>query len=172
MTMTDHTNLTCYDCTATYHYLGRDPRPGVCPDCGSSAVDPAGELLFERADSIEIATATPTTQSSIRVVTSDRSDRVIEFWFVLDDTADAAERTATCWRILVDDVTLNPDRVAGDSICPVDRLETMLAEAVPERFQATAVEVVAPHRMGGDVDADHGDDRGTDGFGSEDDNFW
>lgn len=168
--------ITCYDCTSDYHYLGTGLHEGVCPDCGSTAVDPAGELSFVRIDPLETATSDGAGCPAMCLIVSDASGREFEYWFVLkavsDTDADGEpinETCALCWKIRVGGIDLDSARVADEPICPIPRLAEFLAMEAPERFAASVVEPVTADQLGGRQTGDRRED--ADGFGNEDDNF-
>lgn len=191
--------ITCYDCGETYAYLGEEPHPGTCHHCGADAVDPAGELTYQRCDALEVATTTQTTTSTMRIVATDARDREFEYWLHVDDptAATAAEaeagaegesteteggaREAVLWRVYADGVQLVPPRVAGTPACPISGLEDLLAASVPTRFQADTVTPVVPDRLDSkwertefDTSADRARDHDRDGDASDtfDDDYW
>lgn len=170
--------ITCYDCTSEYHYLGTGAHEGVCPDCGSVAVDPAGELSFVRIDPLETGPADTRTQATMRLIANDVNGREFEYWFVLEDVdvtdtdadGEAVDETvARCWKVRVGGIDIDPAYVADEPICPIPRLAEFIAMEAPERFAASTVEPVAADQLGG---WQAGDNPDRDGFGSEDDDFW
>jgi hypothetical protein len=74
--------LRCFACDHRYGYVGADPQPGRCPECGSRAVPPSEPFTVT-----EVVDRRPTgDQPAIVVDGRDATGRLIRFRFRVIDS--------------------------------------------------------------------------------------
>ena len=115
--------ISCYICDRETSYIGSEPHPGTCPQCGSRAVSPAGEIDLDEPEAIIIEGDKVLTEEMFRVQGTDASDREFQFWFIEDDTEPAL------MRLSIDGASVPVGRAIGTDVLPLRQLRDVLGAA-------------------------------------------
>ncbi|ELZ96606.1 hypothetical protein [Haloferax sulfurifontis] len=108
--------ITCYGCGSRYAFLGSGHHGGQCPDCGSRAVSPAGDLQFAKSEDVTDESKADTGDRVIHVVATDETDRHFDWWVV------TGGEEAMVVRVLVDDEPVPLLEATGSQVLPLQTL--------------------------------------------------
>lgn len=115
--------LDCFDCGLDYDHLGKETHPGVCPECGSEAVSPAGKFEVSSSKSDWNFDG----RMSLTVFAEDATNRFWKFQFEVDEEFGGGGYIARLTHARIEDATFNADHPQWNSEALSD-----LAEAVVE----------------------------------------
>lgn len=122
----DSKSLHCYRCDHVYVHIGTEPHRGECPNCGSRAVPPAGEIEVQPIVPLSHSKRTTASIKEYPVRGSDSTDRNFEY----HTTVESREADSAVVSLRV--VTVDGER-------PLETAAALRTELVPSETISAAL---------------------------------